>query len=99
MKIPHCTCGAYPGGACDDANPETCQTARVAQEKEHHSQAEDAGETPARATPEKVALARIREIADFPNTPGGDMLPDLMGRLETIWKIAGGADLTPLRQP
>lgn len=36
------------------------------------------------------ALARIREIADFPNTPGGDMLPDLMGRLETIWKIANG---------
>lgn len=41
------------------------------------------------------ALARIREIADFPNTPGGDMLPDLMGRLETIWKIANGE--TPAR--
>lgn len=36
----------------------------------------------------KARLEKIRECADFPNEPGADMLPDLMGRLESIWHIA-----------
>jgi len=37
-----------------------------------------------------TTFARIREIADFPSTPGADMLPDLMGRLESIYHLANG---------
>lgn len=48
------------------------------------------GTTPEQVTNMARALAHIRNIADFPNTPGGDMLPELMGRLESIWKIANG---------
>ncbi len=39
----------------------------------------------------KAAFERIREHADFKNVPGGDMLPDLMGRLEVIYTEAEAA--------
>lgn len=39
----------------------------------------------------KAALRQIMVAADFPNRPGDDMLPDLMGRLETIYLAAKSA--------